>query len=136
MLPVEPRSRPGFRNPDRAWDYYRRGIPEWYMWWGNNVYSYDRAALVVSLGHVSRSLEELGGIAEGVHPMVNVMPDERNSAAFAAMRRLRWTLLAALALAIVAVLGMVACAVGWWRSARRPGERLDAGAPSPRSLAK
>src|SRR6266550_2213521 len=32
--------RLGFIHEAKALDYYRRGVPEWYMWWGNAVFSY------------------------------------------------------------------------------------------------
>jgi hypothetical protein len=118
MQPVEPRSQPGFRFPAKAWDYYRRGLPEWYMWWGNDVYTYDRAPLVQVLGNVSRSLEELGGIAEGVSPKVNVLRTEDNRVAFERMERLRIHLLLALVIGTVSGFGAVVAGFAWWRSHR------------------
>jgi hypothetical protein len=118
MLPVEPRSRPGFRFPAKAWDYYRRGLPEWYMWWGNDVYTYDRTPLVEVLGKVSRSLEELGGIAEGVSPKMNVLRTDANHAAFARMERLRIHLLLALVVGTVSGIGVVVFGLAWWRGNR------------------
>ena len=116
LLAVEPRSQPGFIIPRKAWDYYRRGLPEWYMWWGNNVFSYDRDPLVETMGSVSRSLEELGGIADGVHPAINVLQTADNRAAFESMERLRTRLIAALVAAIAAIAGMAVTAVGWRRA--------------------
>jgi hypothetical protein len=120
MLPVEARSQPGFRFPAKAWDYYRRGLPEWYMWWGNDVFTYDNAPLVEAFGKVSRSLEELGGIAAGVYPKINVLMTADNHAAFQRMERLRVHLLLAFAVAVVAGFCMVASGLMWWRTRQRP----------------
>jgi hypothetical protein len=124
MLPVEARSQPGFRFPAKAWDYYRRGLPEWYMWWGNDVYTYDQAPLLEVLGKVSRSLEELGGIAEGVSPKINVLQTDGNREAFARMERLRIHLLLALVIGTLSGLGVVVSGFAWWRASRsRPSPR-------------
>ena len=47
--------RPGYHLRAKALDYYRRGAPEWYMWWGNAVFSYYAHPLVRVAGRVSRS---------------------------------------------------------------------------------
>jgi hypothetical protein len=31
----------GFPREERLWDYYRRGLPEWYLWWGNATLPHD-----------------------------------------------------------------------------------------------
>jgi hypothetical protein len=30
LIPVNAAARPGFRHAEKALDYYRRGLPEWY----------------------------------------------------------------------------------------------------------
>ncbi len=98
-----PLARPGFREDAKALDYYRRGLPEWYMWWGNNVFEYDRASLVQLLGGVHRALEQLGGVVSGVHPGIRILATEQNAVQQDAMRMLRVRLWAA------AVLGALCC---------------------------
>jgi hypothetical protein len=68
----------GRQSEEKMWDYYRRGLPEWWMVWGNNVFSYDRAFLVRTLGSFSRSLEQLGGIAQGVYPAMRIVSEPSN----------------------------------------------------------
>lgn len=95
LVPVDPMARPGFKIEDKAIDYYRRGLPEWYMWWGNNVFEYDQAPLVRALGDVHRAAEQLGGVASGVHPGLRILATEQNVTQREAIESLRTRLLAA-----------------------------------------
>lgn len=88
-----PGPRQAFEVEARAWDYIRRGLDQWYLVWGNNVQSYDEAALVRELGGVSRALAQLGGIAQGVQPLVRILPTPTNRGMAQDLMRLRWHLL-------------------------------------------
>ncbi len=105
MQPNGP-GRPGFIYEAKALDYYRRGVPEWYMWWGNAVFSYYAHPLVRAAGTLSRSLAHLAGILAGVQPRIRIYPAPENREQtrhlFALRQRLRW--LGALALALIATL--------------------------------
>lgn len=105
LAPLYPGARVGWSIEAKAWRYYRRGLPEWYMWWGNNVFTYDRALLVRTFSGVSRSLEQLGGIAQGVFPPVKLMVTAANRDQASALWRLRFHLFVA---ACVFVLAFVA----------------------------
>lgn len=122
---LAPATRPGYSDEAKAWDYYRRGLPEWYLSWGNNVFSYDRALLVRTLGPVSRTLEQLGAVAQGAYPPIHILGDAGNQRQVAALLRLRYHLLAVAVIAGVALLLIV---VGLWvgRRARQGDAR---GAP-------
>ncbi|WP_088283692.1 transglutaminase-like domain-containing protein [Ideonella sp. A 288] len=114
---IEPTARPGYEIEAKAWDYFRRGAPEWYLWWGSNVFSYDGAALVKLLSPVSRGLEQFGAMAHGVHPGLRVLPDPSNAAQRRAMHALRTQLswvATAMALGGAGVLVLV------WQGRRRP----------------
>ena len=65
VLPLAPAARPGYAIESKLWDYYRAGLNEWYLWWGNNPFSYEQAAPVRWLSPVSRSLAQLGAVALG-----------------------------------------------------------------------
>lgn len=114
---IEPDARPVFKYEEKAREFYERGLSQWYLWWGNNVFAYDRAPLVQAFGKVSRSLEQLGGIAQGEHPHIRVLPDPANAAQVAAMERLQKRLLASLVVGVVALLSALMCLWGWWRAA-------------------
>ena len=57
----------GFKSPERALAYYRRGAASFYMWWGNDVFTYDNNAVLARLG-ASRALQQLAGVVLGVQP--------------------------------------------------------------------
>ena len=115
-----PGSRQAYDVESRVWDYIRRGLDQWYLVWGNNVQSHDQAVLVHGLGAVSRSLAQLGGIAQGVQPMIRILPTPTNQGMAQDLRRLRWHLLA---VALAAPLALVAAAVLAWT---QRGARLQA----------
>lgn len=123
---LEPAALPGFRDDFVVRDYFRRGLHQWYMWWGNALYTYDRALLVQLLGPVSRSLEQLGGIAQGVYPHIRVLTEEANAPQVAAMHRLKLHLQAVLGVSVAALLvalGLVAARLRA-RPTRRRSSRL------------
>ncbi|MDO9235795.1 MAG: transglutaminase-like domain-containing protein [Aquabacterium sp.] len=102
-------ARAGMPIEEKAWDYYRRGLREWYMWWGNSVFAYDRAILVRSFSGISSSLEQLGGIVQGVFPPVKLMATEVNHDQVNALRRLRLQLFVVAWVASLAALAALFC---------------------------
>jgi hypothetical protein len=79
-------------------EYYRRGAGEWYLWWGNGVFTYDSHPAVKTAGRLSRTLGQLAAIAVGVHPRIKVLTTAENARQLERMERLRWRLLASGAL--------------------------------------
>lgn len=116
MLPLYPGARPGFAIEEKGWNYYRRGLGQWSMLWGNNVFSYDQASLVRAFGSVSRSLEQFGGIVQGVYPGVKILADESNQDQVAAIQRLRWHLFVVAGIILAALLGLLVALAGWWQA--------------------
>jgi hypothetical protein len=57
----------GFKTPEQALAYYRRGAGSLYMWWGNDVFTYDNNPVLAHLG-ASRALQQLAGIVLGIQP--------------------------------------------------------------------
>lgn len=119
LAPLYPGARVGWKIEEKAWAYYRRGLPEWYLWWGNNVFSYDRALLVRTFSGISRSLEQLGGIGQGVFPPVKLMVTEANRDKVNAMWRLRMHLFIVAWVASLAILAALFCWVAAVRVRRR-----------------
>jgi hypothetical protein len=107
MQPNGP-GRPGYIHESKALDYYRRGVPEWYMWWGNAVFTYYAHPLVRVAGRVSRMLAHLVAIAVGVHPKIQIYAvvenQEQTRRIFELRRRLYW--IAAILLLLLAALGV------------------------------
>jgi Glycosyltransferase len=115
---LDPAARPGFVIEEKAWEYYRQGLGQWYMVWGNNVFSYDRAPLVRTFGSVSRSLEQLGGIAQGVYPPIRIIEEPGNRLLVEALQRVRVHLWIVGGLVIAALLALLVSLLGC-RQARR-----------------
>ena len=101
-------SRLGYRVETKLLDYYRKGANEWYLWWGNNVYSYEAQAAVRLTGYLSHSLGQLAAIAVGVHPRIKAMPIPDNRAQIDRMLSLRWSLFV-VAGAVAALCVLLAC---------------------------
>lgn len=105
-------------HPEKAWDYYRRGLPEWYMWWGNNPHTYDQGMLVRALMPVSYTLSQLGGIVQGLFPGLRVLATPDNQAQLQALRALKRQLQGVLVVVAVAGTGLLVSLVGWQRASR------------------
>ena len=118
FVAIEPDARPVFVHEQRARDFYLRGLDQWYLWWGNNVFSYDQALLVRAFAPLSRSLEQLGGITQGVHPRIRVLATDSNRLQVQRMLHLQQRLWVAAWVGGAALLAAVVCGAGWWRARR------------------
>jgi hypothetical protein len=100
--------RPGFVHAATALDYYRRGLDQWYLLWGNAVYSYDGHPLVRALGSVSRTLAEVGANAVRLQPRLRIVATRGNATQFRQMLALRreLTLLAGVIVLLVLALAV------------------------------
>lgn len=70
--------RPGFARAEKLYEYYRRGIGEWYFWNGNNVVSRDKGHIVRAAAALAEPLGELAAIAAGRFPTIVPRMDESN----------------------------------------------------------
>lgn len=86
---LSPMARIGYPIESKMWDYYRRGLPEWYMVWGSDVFSYDRAIQSYGLGRFSRSLEQFAAVLAGDLPGVKLLSTPANTAQVQALADLR-----------------------------------------------
>jgi hypothetical protein len=78
-----------FKSDSAALNYYRRGMPQLYLVWGNNVFDYERTTEFRVLGRLSRSAEELASILRGHYARMRVYPNgvsDRDVDALAAHR--------------------------------------------------
>lgn len=117
LLRIGP-GREGFPNHESLYSYYRGGADQWYLWWGNAVYTYDASAATRLLGNLSRSAEQLGAIVLGVHPRIRALPTATNVPLREAAMRLRWQLLAKAVAGTLLTLLLVAQLAGRWRARR------------------
>jgi len=72
--------RSGFVHAEKGRDYYRRGLDEWYLWWGNAVFSYDAQPLVALARRLSDRLAHVAGHLTGVQPRMRILPTPENAA--------------------------------------------------------
>jgi hypothetical protein len=63
-----------FRSDQLALDYYRRGMPQLALVWGNNVFDYDASAPIRWSASISRHLERAVAIAIGQYPTLLIYP--------------------------------------------------------------
>lgn len=119
LAPLDPRARLGWTVEAKAWDYYRRGLPGWYMGWGNNVFTYDRALSVRLFSGVSRALEQVGAIVQGVHPQVRLLAQADSRVQAQALWRLHWHLLVVAGLALLCMLVLLMSLAMWAYQRRR-----------------
>jgi hypothetical protein len=68
----------GFKSAEDALAYYGRAKNQFFLWWGNNVWSYDAHPVVAWVGEYSRSLEQLVAMTIGIHPQIMIVPTAEN----------------------------------------------------------
>jgi len=90
-------------------------LPEWYMIWGNNVFSYDAVVMRQGSSHFGRGAEQLVTIVEGVYPGVVPLVTVENRSRVDALWRLRWHLWIAGVIGALAFLGSVISATCYLR---------------------
>ncbi len=97
--------RLGYIHEDKAFNYFRRGAAEWYLWWGNAVFSYYAHPLVRAAGRVSRMLAHFVANVVGVQPHMRIYPAAESRVAaqrmFALRLRLKLCAMAALVLLLL-----------------------------------
>jgi len=115
-----PEARPGYDIEAKAWEYFERGLHQWYLPFGNNVFSVDAAPTVRAFAGWSRLGEGLGALVSGRAPDVRILASDRNAAARASLQSVRQRAFAALACGTLGVLLLLASP---WLSPRGPARR-------------
>ena len=67
-----------FGSDRDAFAYYANGANQFFLWFGNDVFSYDAHPVVRLFGPISRALEQLIAIGAGIHPRIRVFPTGNN----------------------------------------------------------
>ena len=89
--------RLGFEDFDKLQAYYRRGAPQWYLWWGNDVITRDSTWLGRALQTVSGRLAHAVASITTLPRLVVIVSDD-NESKIASMESLRHRLIGALIL--------------------------------------
>lgn len=63
-----------FRSDELAIDYYRRGMPQLWMVWGNNVFDYEASLAGRLEARLHRALGQFVGIVSGDYPTIRIYP--------------------------------------------------------------
>lgn len=96
----------GFKSPEKALDWYRRGVPQLFLLLGNSVFSYDANPVIRMTEPLPRSVEMLAAVLMGEHPRFLFVPSTARLEVRGEVVQLQWQLLWLLVkLAAIAVLG-------------------------------
>jgi len=97
-----------FPRDDKLVEYLRRGVDQFYLWWGTNLFSYEQDPFVAVAAGFSRAAEQSVAILRGVHPQVVILPTATNQELIRAEHRVRVRTLAYLwILGVLSVLVLV-----------------------------
>jgi hypothetical protein len=117
VVPISP-DKFAFDSVERATRYYELGVDQFYLFWGNNVFSYDSDPIGSVLRRIARPVEVAGSIVAGTHPRIRIPPTETNQAHIEELFRTRSTFLVYLAVAGLLGITLLAQLVSWWRARR------------------
>jgi hypothetical protein len=78
-----------FENDDKLFAYFIRGVDQFYLWWGNNVFEYDANPLLRLAGSVSLNLQQAMAILLGLHPQIVIPETPGNEASIRDLQQLR-----------------------------------------------
>ena len=94
-----------FDSEAEAFDYYRQGLDEMWLWHNNDVLAYDRSFAPTVLGALPKSVEQLVGILLGDFPSARILPSDRNQSQIDQLQQFgRFILLSMLMLAVCSML--------------------------------
>ena len=110
---LDPRAKPGWAIESKAWAYHRRGLPGWYLGWGNNVFTYGRSRFVKMFSNSSNLLKQVGAIANGAYPPIRLLANYKNQTQIQAMWHLHQQLIFLAWLIPLAALVFLICFLGW-----------------------
>ena len=110
------REKFGFKTPERALAYYRRGATRFYLWWGNNIFSYEHAPLVAHAASLSRSAEQVAAIFAGVQPKLVLATGNLDESALRDLERLRALVIIVVVASATALIALLGWLVASWRS--------------------
>jgi len=104
--------RLGYVHPQKLIDYYRRGAKEWYLWAGNDVFTYARDPAVRIGESIAPAIGQGLAIVSGLHPRILVAMNASNAHSIEKMQHLRIVLL------VVLVAVFLLCVLLFWQCHR------------------
>lgn len=82
-----------FPSDANALHYYALGVNQFYLVWGNDVFSYDDNPVVRLLSTIARPVEVFGAIVLGIHPKIRIAAMPGSQQHLAELFRTRWIFL-------------------------------------------
>lgn len=111
---------------ERRMRFYGRGIQAYYLWWGDNVFSYFDHPVVRWLTPVSRPLEQLAAILFGLHPEIRIPGLDGNQREVSALLRLKSGLYTVLLVELIGAVLLITLLLTSFRGLRsKRGRRRD-----------
>lgn len=107
--------RLGFPIESKLIDYYKRGVDQWYLWWANDVVTYNETPALVHARILGNSFEKLVAAIIGVHPTIQIVHTATNSDEVQRLERLRYTVTATIVVATLLSLSFMVLLVRYWR---------------------
>ncbi len=97
--------RLGFPILDKLLAYYRRGLNEWYLIWGNAVFSHEARPLIRWASKLSSGMGQAVAVLVGAHPSIKILCTPENRAVVQELtslqRRVKLALSALAAMALI-----------------------------------
>jgi hypothetical protein len=119
VVPIRPQKF-AFKTAQAALDYYRRGADTLYLWWGNDVFSYDAHPLVSRLDGMPNAVQQLAAVALGVQPKLVVAAGQAQAEGLDELRLLRRLVVTIMVAGSAFAVLSVVLAVRWFRLRRGP----------------
>lgn len=114
IVPIK-KNRFGFRDALQALQYFDRGKDQFYLYWGNNVNSYESHPLIRLATPISRHLEQITAVAIGIHPKIKIIETKSNKVLIAQLFDLKIKLISAFIGAVILSIAIVLQVLGIFR---------------------
>jgi hypothetical protein len=103
--------RLGFIHEHKALEYYRRGIDQWYLMWGNAAFTYYAHPAVRAAAKISPAMTAVVANIVGAQPRIRIYATPENRAIvhkiFALRRQLQWVLGSIVGLTVILAIQLV-----------------------------
>lgn len=103
-----------FKSGELAMQYYTKGVSEFFLWFGTDVFSYDANKVIKFASKFGRSAEQAVAILLGEHPSIRVYEVAQSEPALKALSRARSLFFFAFVCGLSAVVIFLAA----WRRSR------------------
>lgn len=100
-------------------EYYRRGADQWYMWWANDVVTYNALPDLAAARRFGNTAEKVAATVLGLHPTIRILRTATNADEVAALDGLRQRVVLIVVAGTVLGVAVLVTGVLWLRARRR-----------------